>query len=221
MLCRCSITKEENEVADSTIVFSGDRKYSQIQSNFFFCPLGYCFLIKQFTHFLYLQVKLNCNECITAGIPLLTIADLKTKKQKRVQIFSFVITNYPPLTQKSTTESRTCELLCTYPILSQYMSVAVVFQKVQQLSVMYADKFLLLIAKNNLPQQSNAWKTVQSCKWLQSVEMRDQGSLLIYKSSDKFWFSLVTLATILKLAHGRDTTVVQSHTSQDSPCCLE
>lgn len=174
----------------------------------------------QFTYFLYLQVKLNCNDCVTARIPLLTIADFKTEKNLNSFLFVFLHYKVSTTDSKSTTDPRTWKLLCTYPILSQYMSVAVVFQKVQQFSITYADKFLPLIAKNNWPQQSNAWKTGQSCKWSQSVEMRDQESLLIYKSSDNSCFSLVTLATILKLAHGCDVTVVWSRISQDSPCCL-
>lgn len=135
------------------------------------------------------------------------------------KLSSFFITNYLPLTQNSTTETRTWELSCTYPTLSRCRSVAVAFQRVLRLSITCADKFLLLIAKNNLPQQSNAWKTGQSCKLLQSVEMREQESLLIYKSSDNSWVSFVTLATTLKIS----VAVLQlwfGHVSQDYPWCL-
>lgn len=123
-----------------------------------------------------------CSSSWTAAkVPLLTYLHLQLLASKLTN--KTKLTFFPLLYKTSSTVSAKHHIISawkqlrTYPILSQCMSAAVVFQRAPRLSTVYADKFLLLIARSNLPQQSNAWKTEQSCKWLQSVGMRDQESL--------------------------------------------
>lgn len=96
LLCRSSLTRADED-EDSTLIFSDDRQYSPLLSRCcLFCPLGHCFLRRQFTHSLRLRAQLSCTECVAASVALLTIPDFKTTTQRKSSAFSFL--PYPACT---------------------------------------------------------------------------------------------------------------------------